>query len=95
MESESTNVLLLATRSTHKAREIADILGAVHGLRILTLDDAGLAPVQGEDRLERFDTFAANAIAKAEFFCARSGMPVIADDSGLHVDALRGQPAGR
>jgi XTP/dITP diphosphohydrolase len=64
-------------------------------VRILTLDDAGLPAIPDEDHLERFHTFAGNALAKAEHFSRRSGLPVIADDSGLCVDALAGLPGVR
>jgi len=87
--------VLLATRSTHKAREIAAIIGARNRVRVLTLEEAGIPHSPDEDELERFDTFAGNAHAKAMFFARRSGIAVIADDSGLCVDALGGQPGIR
>jgi len=85
--------LLLATRSAHKAREIREILApASGGLEIITLDDAGIAPTAEEDDIEAFLTFTENAVAKARYFAARAGMPVLADDSGIRVDALGGRP---
>ncbi|HUF49261.1 MAG TPA: non-canonical purine NTP pyrophosphatase [Longimicrobiales bacterium] len=87
-----TGTLLLATRSTDKAREIRDILRHACNARIVTLDDAGIADSGDEEHLEAFDTCLANAHAKAAFFLQRSGMPTIADDSGIHVDALHGAP---
>ena len=87
--------LLVATRSRHKMREIRKILSEVPGLTLLSLDDAGLAPVPEEDDLEPFSTFEENAASKARFFHARSGLPAVADDSGIVVDALGGEPGVR
>lgn len=87
--------LLLATRSQDKVREIRQILHAVARARIITLDEAGIAPQPDEDDVESFDTFLENAHAKATFFCARAGLPTLADDSGISVDALAGAPGVR
>src|SRR5690606_38291273 len=84
---------LLATRSADKAREIRQILGGT--VRLLTLDDAGIAPDPAEDDVEVHDTFVANAHAKAAYFARRSGLPVIADESGISIDALGGAPGVR
>jgi XTP/dITP diphosphohydrolase len=86
--------LVLATRSAHKAAEIDAIL---HPLRIqvLTLQDVRLEADPREDDLEAFDTFRDNALAKARWFAARLSRPAMADDSGLRVDALGGQPGVR
>lgn len=63
------------------------------GVSAVTLDDAGLRESSDEDALEAFDTFEANALAKARWFHARSGgRVVIAEDSGVEVDALDGAP---
>jgi XTP/dITP diphosphohydrolase len=59
------------------------------------LNELGLEPTPSEKELERFDTFAANALAKARHFRDRSGLPTLADDSGLRVDALGGAPGVR
>ncbi|HEX6588180.1 MAG TPA: non-canonical purine NTP pyrophosphatase [Longimicrobiales bacterium] len=83
--------LLVATRSAHKLEEIRAILGDC-GARVLSLDDAGVAPDPAEDAIEAYDTFAANALAKATWFCARTGLATVADDSGIVVPALGGQP---
>lgn len=89
----ASDPLLLATRSRPKAREIRQILGAgARSQELLTLDDAGLPPAPDEDAIEAFDTFTANAIAKARYFAIRSGLATLADDSGLRVDALGGKP---
>ena len=64
-------------------------------LRLVGLDEAGVPESPAEDELERFDTFEENAAAKAEWFAALSGIPTVADDSGLEVDALGGRPGVR
>ncbi len=87
--------LLVATRSAHKMREIRQLLGDVPDLRLLDLDEAGIAYDEAEEALEPYDTFEENARSKAEYFQARSGLPTVADDSGLAVDALNGAPGVR
>ena len=61
----------------------------------MTLDDLGLAASPEEDAIECHETFEENALAKAHWFQARTGLPCIADDSGLAVDALGGRPGVR
>lgn len=85
----------MATRSAGKMREIRRILGAVPGLTVLDLDDAGIAPDPAEEHLEPHETFEANARSKACWFFERSGLPTVADDSGIEVDALGGAPGVR
>jgi XTP/dITP diphosphohydrolase len=75
-----------------KAREIADILTPVLHVDIVTLADAGVPHDPVEDDIERYDSFLANAHAKASWFLRLTGMPTIADDSGICVDALGGAP---
>lgn len=87
--------LLVATRSAHKLREIRALLREVPGLRLLDLNDAGVEPAPEEEDIERFDTFEENAAAKARHFFERTGIPTVADDSGLCVDALGGAPGVR
>lgn len=84
--------LLLATRSAGKRRELEPMLRA-HGWDVVDLDAAGLSerPVE-EDALEVAETFEENALAKARYFHALSGLPTMADDSGLSCDALGGAP---
>lgn len=79
--------LLLATRARHKVAELRDILDLT-GVDLLTPDDVG---AQGEPD-EDADSFAGNAAIKARFYVERSGLPTLADDSGLEVDALDGRP---
>ena len=87
--------LLLATRSAHKVQEIRTILIGIPRLTVLDLDDIGLEWRDEEEALEPFDTFEENARSKAEYFYARTGLPTVADDSGLEVDALEGAPGVR
>ncbi len=87
------NSWILATRSAHKAAEIKEILGP--GVSLITLDEAGVDRGPEEDGLEPYDTFEENAVSKARYFAKVAGRPVIADDSGLQVDALGGRPGVR
>jgi len=87
--------LIVATRSAHKMSEIRRILGAVPDLEVLDLDEAGVAYDPAEEALEPYDTFEENARSKAVYFHERSGLPTVADDSGLAVDALDGAPGVR
>ena len=89
--------LLLATRSAHKAREVARILRDAGGgdLLLATLEDASIPWSPVEESLEPFDTFEENAASKARYFARLSGLPTVADDSGLEVDALGGRPGVR
>ena len=83
--------LLLATRSEGKLRELNGILASA-GLRAVNLAEAGVAANTDEDGIECHDTFGENALAKARYFHGLTGMPTLADDSGLCVDALGGAP---
>lgn len=86
--------LLLATRSEPKAREIQQILGPLR-IRVVSLRALLVEPDPAEDDLETFETFRENALAKARWFAHRLSRPAMADDSGLRVDALAGQPGVR
>lgn len=77
--------LLIATTNAHKAQELAVLLP---GLSIRTMADYP----ELEPAVEDGETFADNARKKAEHACARAGVPVLADDSGICVDALDGAP---
>ena len=79
--------LLLATRSEHKLQELQTLLH-LPWLELVTLDEAGVSGEAVEDAA----TFRGNAIIKARFYCGLSGMPTLADDSGVEVDALGGAP---
>jgi len=86
--------ILLATRSAGKLWELRPIFEDA-GLRVIDLNEAGLPETEDEARVECFETFEANALAKARHFWARSRRPVVADDSGLEVHALGGRPGVR
>ncbi len=88
--------LLLATRSTHKAAEVVRILQAAgSGHRLVTLEEASIPWSAAEESLEPFDTFEENAASKARYFADLTGLPTVADDSGLEVLALDGRPGVR
>jgi XTP/dITP diphosphohydrolase len=82
--------LLIATRSTHKLRELRELL-ALEDTELLSLDDLG---IEG-DPVEDGATFETNAAIKARFGLRASGLPTLADDSGIEVDALSGGPGVR
>lgn len=65
------------------------------GFEIVDLAAAGIAETAEEDGLETADTFEENALLKARHFHRVSGMPTVADDSGIEVSALRGAPGVR
>lgn len=83
--------ILVATRSPHKLEEIRDLLGDLP-VAFLSPEEAGLERRDEEEEIEVHDTFDENAAAKARYFHRRSGLPTVADDSGLCVDALDGGP---
>lgn len=93
MTGRSASPLILATRSLGKLHELRPMLGA-YGIETITLDNAGVAERPSEEeRLELFETFEDNALAKARYFFERAGRrPTVADDSGLEVTALGGRP---
>jgi XTP/dITP diphosphohydrolase len=78
--------LVLATRNEHKAREFAVLL-APHDILALPAE-VTLPPETG-------DTFAGNALGKARAAAAATGLPAIADDSGIEAAALGGAPGVR
>lgn len=84
-------VILLATRSAGKLRELRPIL-ADAGFEGISLSEAGIPESPEEESIECHETFDENALAKARWFSELSGMPVMADDSGLSVAALGGAP---
>lgn len=82
---------LLATRSAGKLRELGGIVTSA-GFRAVNLSEARVAETAEEEGIECYNTFEENALAKARYFNALTGMPTLADDSGLCVDALGGAP---
>ncbi|MBI3750569.1 MAG: non-canonical purine NTP pyrophosphatase [Chloroflexi bacterium] len=82
--------VVVATRSAHKLRELRQLLD-LPDLELVSLDDLG---VEGEP-IEDGETFEANARIKARFAARATGLPALADDSGIEVDALGGRPGVR
>jgi len=78
---------VLATHNPGKLKEMSAILGAL-GVEVVSPSDLGLTV----DVEETGETFAENAMLKAKAVCGLAGLPAIADDSGLCVDALNGGP---
>jgi XTP/dITP diphosphohydrolase len=83
--------LLVATRSRHKLRELGELLALPPDVELVSPDDLG---IEGEPE-ETGATFETNARIKARYYASRSGLPTLADDSGLEVDALGGAPGVR
>ena len=86
--------LLVATRSPGKQREIRELLAGLP-FHVVLPADCGLERRPQEDDLEAGTSYAENAVAKARHFAERSGLPTVADDSGIEVDALGGAPGVR
>ena len=82
--------LLVATHSEHKLRELRQLL-ALPVAELVSLDDIGVV----DEPVEDGDTFEANAAIKARAGLEATGLPTLADDSGLEVDALDGAPVVR
>lgn len=84
---------ILASRNAGKLRELRALF-ATHGIDVIDLREAAVEEdAEAEESIEAFDTFEENALAKARYFASRlPGRIVIADDSGLAVDALQGAP---
>ena len=81
-------ILLIATTNKGKVAEIANLLEGLN-CRVIGLEDLPQIPPPVE---ETGTTFVANAIIKADYYHAVTGMLTLADDSGLEVDALDGRP---
>lgn len=77
--------VVVATRNPHKVEELQRILAPL-------LPGIELLPDDGPEPIEDGDTFEANALIKARAAHERTGLPAIADDSGIEVDALDGAP---
>ena len=82
--------LVVATHSTHKLGELRDLLRLDLG-ELVSLDDLGI----DDDPDETGTTFETNARIKARFGARRTGLPTLADDSGLEVEALDRAPGVR
>jgi len=81
-----TRPLVFATRNKGKLVELRELLA---GIQVLAIDEVGVAV---PEVVEDADTFAGNAAKKAREVSAATGLPALADDSGLEVDALGGAP---
>ena len=82
--------LLIATHSAHKLAELRELLRLEHA-KLVGLDDVGIA----DEPDETGTTFETNARIKARHAARVTGLPTLADDSGLEVDALDGAPGVR
>ena len=87
MQNKKSIPIVIATRNTGKTAEISALLEGFPVL-VKNLDDFGPIPEVEEDG----DTFDENAYKKASFTARILGLPALADDSGLLVDALDGAP---
>ncbi|MFA4831048.1 MAG: non-canonical purine NTP pyrophosphatase [Patescibacteria group bacterium] len=87
MHEESKQKLLLATTNPAKAKEYAELLADLN-VEIITLADLkDVQPVEEDGA-----TFVENAMKKARGYFSQFGLPLIADDGGLLIDALGGEP---
>src|SRR5690625_2890356 len=87
---------LIATRSRGEIREVRALVAkSGRPIEVTTPEDLRIEPDPRENEIEEFSSFRENAIAKALYFARLSGKPTIADDSGLAVDALKGEPGVR
>jgi XTP/dITP diphosphohydrolase len=86
--------LLVGTRSPGKTREIRELFAGLP-FDIAFPADRLLEPLPEEADLERSTSYVENAVAKARYYATRSGLPAVADDSGIEVAALGGAPGPR
>jgi XTP/dITP diphosphohydrolase len=86
--SNAKPVLAIASNNQGKIAELRSLLGGA--VMVVTLADLGL-----ESPEETGETFRENAVLKARYVFERTGLPALADDSGLEVDALGGRPGVR
>jgi len=82
--------IVLATKNPHKLEEILSILGEIPGVEFLTFRDIPLPDVE-----ETEGTLEENAILKATSVARETGLPALAEDTGLEVEALGGAPGVR
>ncbi len=79
--------LLIATKNVGKVKELSEFLSDLP-VRLVSLSDMGIE----QDIEENGKTYKENSQKKALFFAKRSNLPAIADDGGLEIDALSGEP---
>ena len=85
MSADGAGTVVLATHNAHKVEELRKILGpALGAIELIGYD--------GPEPVEDGATFAENALIKARAAHQHTGLPAIADDSGISVDALGGAP---
>ena len=80
--------VVLATNNAHKLKEVREILEP-HGIIVYSLNDLELYP---KDVEENADTYYGNALIKATAVAELIDLPIIADDSGLEIEAMDNQP---
>ena len=85
---DPATTVVVATGNAHKVTEIEAIAPVMPGVTFYALGELGDFP----DPVENGDTFTENAIIKAQAALDETGLPAVADDSGLVVDALGGEP---
>ncbi len=90
MATDERPRLLVATRSEHKLAELRELLD-LQRARLVSLDDVGVT----DEVDETGSTFEANAGLKARAGARATGLPTLADDSGIEVEALDGGPGVR
>ncbi|GAB1429966.1 hypothetical protein MASR2M18_07990 [Ignavibacteria bacterium] len=95
MKSSVTQTIVLSTNNRHKITEISAVLYDIitaFNVKLLTLDEAGIAGLTIE---ETGKTLEENAYIKVQEVFRRTGLPSLADDTGLEVEALGGAPGVR
>ena len=86
MTTQSAQRVVLASGNAGKLRELHALLGGL-GIELVSQRELGVS-----DAEETGLSFVENALLKARHACAATGLPAIADDSGIEVDALNGEP---
>lgn len=83
--------IVFATHNQNKLDEMKEIIKKIPGMEnwnVISMTEAGIT----EEIVEDGDTYEENALIKARFVCQKTGLPVLADDSGTEIDALYGAP---
>jgi len=86
LTTQSAQRVVLASGNAGKLRELHALLGGL-GIELVSQRELGVS-----DAEETGLSFVENALLKARHACATTGLPAIADDSGIEVDALNGEP---